>query len=189
MKKRLIIFTATLLAIMGCSNTGNGNNTLTKTGFNVVQLGTQISALPKSIEGLYDEIEEERIEDFEYEGVVYHLRLNGKRIVALSENEEKINAIEIYSDLLKTDEGFSILTTPAELLSAGAKALCDNYGYEGLLYKGMLFSGTELTASGLQKEETAYLEGTDQVFTANDYMKGAHPVKITLTKWYSESTQ
>lgn len=99
MKKRLIIFTAALLAIMGCSNAGNGNNTLTKTGFNVVQLGAQISALPKSIDGLYDEIEEEMIEDFDYEGVVYHLRLNGKRIVAISENEGKINAIEIYTDL------------------------------------------------------------------------------------------
>lgn len=186
MKKGLIIFTAALLAIMGCSNAGNGNNTLTKTGFNIVQLGAQISALPKSIDGLYDEIEEEMIEDFDYEGVVYHLRLNGKRIVALSENEGKINSIEIYTDLLKTDEGFSILTTPAELLLAGAKALCDNYGYEGLLYKGMLFSGTELTASGLQKEETAYLEGTDQVFTAEDYVFNAHPVKITLAQWYSE---
>ena len=115
MKKGLIIFTAALLAIMGCSNAGNGNNTLTKTDFNIVQLGAQISALPKSIDGLYDEIEEEMIEDFDYEGVVYHLRLNGKRIVALSENEGKINSIEIYTDLLKTDEGFSILTTPAEL--------------------------------------------------------------------------
>ena len=187
MKKVLIVTMALSMALMGCSNSGNGNKTLTKTGFNVVQLGMPIKDLPKSIDGLYDEIEEEKIEDFDYEGVVYHLRYNDKRTVALSENEGRINAIEIYTDLLKTAEGFSILTTPAELLSAGAKAHCDNYGYEGLLYKGMLFSGTEFTASGLKKAEDAYLYGTDQVFTIDDYVQNAHPVKVTLTQWYSET--
>lgn len=186
MKRIMIIWAAIMMAAMGCSNAGS-DNTLTKTGFNVVQLGAQVSGLPKSIEGLYDEIEAEKIEDYDYEGVIYHLCYEGKRIVALSQNEGHINAIEIYTPLLKTVDGFSILTTPAELLSAGAKAHCDNYGYEGLLYKGMLFSGTELTPSGLRKEEAAYVEGTDQVFTADDYVKNAHPIKITLTKWYSET--
>lgn len=182
MKKVLIVTMALSMALMGCSNSGNGNKTLTKTGFNVIQLGMPIKDLPKSIDGLYDEIEEEKIEDFDYEGVVYHLRYNDKRIVALSENEGRVNAIEIYTDLLKTAEGFSILTTSAELLSAGAKAHCDNYGYEGLL-----FSGTEFTASGLKKAEDAYLYGTDQVFTGDDYVPNAHPVKVTLTQWYSET--
>lgn len=127
----------------------------------------------------------EKVEEFDYEGVEYHLMLKGEKIATLIEDGGKIHAIEIYSDKVKTADGFGLRKTAVEILAAGGTAYCDNYGFEGLLFRGMLFSVIDLTPSGQKKAETAYLEGTNQVFNESDFKSGAYPGKITLMAWYA----
>lgn len=187
----MTIRTFTVIAIcliIGTSCASDADNSLKADGFGPVRLGAVIKNLPTSSEGLYDRIEPERIEEFDYEGTEYHLVLNGERIATLIENEGKIHAIEILSDKIQTKDGFGLNKTVSQLLAAGAEAYCDNYGFEGLLFRGMLFSYVELTPSGQKKADGAYLDGTDPLFTESDFKPGTHPTQITLAKWYAEST-
>ena len=107
----------------------------------------------------------------------------------LPEDTGKIHAIEVHSDKVQTADGFGLNKTAVQILSAGGTSCCDNYGFEGLLYKGMLFSGMDLTPSGQKKTEDAYLDGTNQIFTESDFVTGTHPVKITLARWYAEAAK
>ena len=181
--------TIAISLIIGVSCTSVADNTLKADGIGPVRLGAVINSLPKSSEGLYDRIEPERVEEFDYEGTVYHLVLQGERIVTLIEDTGKIHAIEVYSDKVQTADGFGLNKTAVQILTAGGTSYCDNYGFEGLLFKGMLFSDMDLTPSGQKKAEDAYLDGTDQIFTESDFITGTHPVKITLAKWYAEAAK
>lgn len=98
--------TIAISLIIGVSCTSVADNSLKADGIGPVRLGAVINSLPKSSEGLYDRIEPERVEEFDYEGTVYHLVLQGERIVTLIEDNGKIHAIEVYSDKVQTADGF-----------------------------------------------------------------------------------
>ena len=187
---RIKSITAILISlIIGASCTSTADNSLTADGFGPVRLGSVIKSLPASVPNLYDRIEAEKVEEFDYEAIEYNLLYQGERIARLIENEGKVHAIEIVSDKLQTSDGFGLNKTAAEILSAGGAAYCDNYGFGGLLYKGILFFGMELTASGQKKADDAYFYGTDQVFTESDFKTGTRPSKIILANWYADSTE
>ena len=181
--KSLTSIFAIILLSAACA--AAGDSALEANGFGPVRIGADIKKLPASSAGLYDKIVSEKVEEFDYEGVEYHLMLNGEKIATLIEDGGKIHAIEVFSDKVRTADGFGLNKTAAEILAAGGTAYCDNYGFEGLLFRGMLFSYIDLSPSGEKKAETAYLEGTDQTFGEDDFKSGARPGKITLTAWYA----
>lgn len=182
--KSLTTIIAIILLSAACA--ASVNNALEANGFGPVRIGADIKILPKSSDGLYDKIVSEKDEEFDYEGVEYHLMLKGEKIATLIEDGGKIHAIEIYSDKVRTADGVGLQKTAVEILAAGGTAYCDNYGFEGLLFRGMLFSYIDLTLSGQKKAETAYLDGTNQVFNESDFKSGACPGKITLMRWYAQ---
>lgn len=180
----LFVSLALILTITSCAL--GGDNALTPSGFGYVRIGADIKRIPKSSAGLYDTIEAEMIEAYDYEGVEYHLMLGGEKIATVIEDRGRIHSIQVFSDKVQTSDGFGLQKTAAEILAAGGTAYCDNYGFEGLLFKGMLFSCMELTPSGQKKAETAYLDGTPQVFEESDFKPGTRPGRITIMKWYAQ---
>ena len=182
--RSLFVSLALILTITSCAV--KDNNTLTPNGFGPVRIGAEIEKIPKSAAGLYDTIEEEMIEAFDYEGVEYHLMLEGEKIATLIEDRGRIHAIQVFSDKVRTADGFGLQKTATDILAAGGTAYCDNYGFEGLLFRGMLFSYMELTPSGQKKAEEAYLDGTNQIFDESDFKSGTRPGMITLMEWYAK---
>lgn len=154
-------------------------------GFGPIRLGIDVKNLPASLEGLYDCIVPEHIEEYDWEGTVYHLTKAGQKIATITDDEGHICVIELFSNALETTSGLSLHSSVADLFAHGGRAYCDNSGYWGIICEGLLFSGMELTPIGQQKAENAYLDSTEQIFTESDYLSGTRPVQITLTEWYS----
>ena len=181
---KIAVVVSSVFLLAACMS--SDNNTLQTDGFGPIRLGAEIKSLPASSEGLYDRIIPEFIEEYDWEGYVYHVESAGERIATLTEDGGRIHAIDIHSDKLQTADGYGLHDTVAEILAAGGIASCDNYGFEGLLLKGMLYSGMELSPSGQKKAEIAYLDGLDQTFSEEDFIPGTHPTKITLAKWIAK---
>ena len=185
--RKSIIALLVLSIFCSISCTQNSDAFLSKNGFGPVRLGAVICKLPAQSEGIYDCIVPEKEEEFDYEGTIYHLELAGERIATLIENEKKIHAIEIVSNKIRTSDGIGLHLSVENLIKKGGEAYCDNYGFEGILYKGMLFSGMELSKSGLKKAEDAYLLGVEPLFFVSDFEPGASPTQITLAEWYAKT--
>lgn len=186
MRKRVFAALVILMiVVVSCST--NESSLLSKDGLGPVRLGYVIKSIPGACEGLYDQLVPKKVEEYDYEATVYRLKMNGETIATVIEDAGKVHAIEVYSERVKTSDGFGLNKTAEEIILAGGEAYCDNYGFEGILYKGMLFSGMKLTKSGQRKAEDAYLLGVDPIFFASDFETNAKPTQITLAGWYAKA--
>ena len=186
--KKLIIPTLFSVILLALSSPAQAQIKLESNGFGPIRLGSVISKLPKSADGIYDCIDkvvisaEMSMDDFDT--IEYHIKSKGEDIAILTEFEGKIYSMDIVSTKLVSPSGLSLNTTASQLLDKGAKTHCDNSGYVGLVINGFLFRDMDLSKSGQKKAEIAYLDGSDQVFNKTDYVSGTKPKRITIAEWY-----
>ena len=166
------------------------NNSITAAGIGQVKTGASISKLPKQIAGIYDKLElvsKYYCDEGGYEDTIsiYRATLNGETVFEFYPEDEKIGSISVYSKTLKTNNGLSLNSCPADLFSAGGKVISFNSGGEAILCDGLLFQGLPMTQQGYKKSEQAYF-GEPVTFDVSDFEANGHPSEILISEYYAK---
>lgn len=158
-------------------------------GIGPVRIGAAVRSLPKSAPGLYDKLEIITRVEYEYgdefEVTVGKASLGGTVLFEFDSEDRKVDNISILSPKLKTEHGFGLQSTPAELFSAGGFVVTGNAGVAGVYCDGALFVGIPMTSSGQKKAEQVYL-GYAVTFTVSDFVAGKHATKVYISSIYAD---
>jgi len=184
MKKHII---CCLIGVFAClfnlSSARADNTIITATGIGKVKLGSNISKLPKAIDGLYDRIEFASEVDYddgeEYTFEVYHAYLGESIVFEIYPQEGKVSSITVLSSNLKTQNGLSLTSTPSDLFTAGGKVVSLNDGTIAIDCDGARFFGMTMSKQGNMKAEQAYL-GYEVAFEVSDFDASAHPGSMVI---------
>lgn len=182
MKNKLFIVIATI-ALASCgAKAETPVYTVTAEGVGPITLGTEISALPSSCDGLYDRIDT-RTEVNEWEDpYTYYAAYAGNEIVCeIYEWNGRVTSAKIVSPRFATESGLTCHSTVRDIFAAGGSVEVSNDGALTMVCDGVRFEVGGLTDGGQQKVLQAYY-GRECKFTEADFADGADAMAIIVTE-------